>query len=136
MVGGNLVDLEEVSLYMTRPRHIAFSGTPWVPASPPRTHETVYYGITDVIQTVTHIKICNIVYITCIQISWRVLGQGSKPNPRFWRGLYMTLCELHWGRKTSMSAPKGSWDLCATYMLCQSSKMFCWLTHPKTCDLA
>jgi hypothetical protein len=75
--------------HIHRPRHIAFAGTPWVPASPPRTHETVYYGITDVTQTVTQIKVCNMVYITCIQISWRSLGQGSKPNPRFWRGLHI-----------------------------------------------
>ena len=77
----------------TRPRHIAFLGTLRVPANPPRTHQPVYYGITLVIQPVTHINICNMVYITCIQISWRVLGQGSKPNPRFWRGLTGT-----WGR--------------------------------------
>lgn len=70
-----------------RPRHIAFLGTLRVPANPPRTHERVYYRITIVIHDITLILLCNSVYITCIQISWRVLGQGSKTNPRLWRGL-------------------------------------------------
>lgn len=64
MVGGNLVDLEEVSLYMTRPRHIAFSGTRGYTHDPPRTHGQVYYRISHVIQRRTHIERCNMVYIT------------------------------------------------------------------------
>lgn len=68
-----------------------------VSASPPRTHEPVYYRITGVMQIATHMKICNMVYITCIRISWRVLGQGSKPNPRLWRGLVRS----QWGQNSS-----------------------------------
>ena len=83
------LDTRSRDVCRTRSRHIAILCTLRVPANPPRTYESVYYEITVVIQTVTHIMIFNTVYITCISISWPDLGQGLKPKPRFWRGLWL-----------------------------------------------
>lgn len=54
---------------------------------PAKTHQLVYYGIFEQNATLPHRSRCTGVYTTCILISWRVLGQRSKPNPPFWRGL-------------------------------------------------